>query len=281
MEDAVRTRTSRAETSTVVAVVPGAALDDVHGALDILVRTAGIRPVVVTLGDHPEPRRSDRNGTTVIEGLVPRYLNNAVASLRLSSLPAVAWWREPSTDGLAELADLVDRLVLDVEDPIGVWTLVPELSGRTAVSDLRWTRLTRWRDLFAQFFDLPDVRQASAAFTRLDISGGDPHAVRLLAGWITSRLPGGERLDVSIEADGTPAAVRSIRLSDKASALSLRLSPDDTCIETEVTVPGISPCSRVVSAGDQRIAALLGEELRVRSRDIAFEDAVAAAGGIR
>ena len=31
------------------------------------------------------------------------------------------------------------------------------------MSDLRWTRLTRWRELFAQFFDLPDVRDRGAA----------------------------------------------------------------------------------------------------------------------
>lgn len=271
----------RAETSTVVAVASGAALDEVHSALETLVRSSGVRPVVVTLGDDPEPRRSDRGGTIVIDGLVPRYLNNAVASFRLSSLPAVAWWREPSSDGLEELADLVDRVVLDVADPTDLWQLVPVLSGRTAVTDLRWARLTRWRDLFAQFFDLADVRQVSDRFTRLEISGGDRDAARLLAGWVTSRLPGGDRLEVSIAADSGTANIRSLRLSEGAVTLALHLLDDDTCIETIVSLPGTPPCSRVVSAGDQRLAALLREELRVRSRDVAFEDAVAAAGGIR
>ena len=274
------TRSTRAETATVIAVASGGARHEVYAALDTLVHTAGIRPAVLTLGHETEPQRTDRGGTTVIDGLVTRYLNNAVASLRLSSLPAVAWWREPSPEGLTELADLVDRLVLDVEDPTAVWGLVPDLAGRTAVSDLRWTRLTRWRDLFAQFFDLPEVRQASDAFTHLEMSGGDRHALRLLAGWITSRLPGGGRLDVSIEADSRAAPLHTVRLAHEASALSLRLLPDDTCIETMVSLAGIPASSRVVSAGDQRLAALLGEELRLRSRDIAFEDAVAAAGGI-
>jgi len=35
-----------------------------------------------------------------------------------------------------------------------------------------------------------------------------------------------------------------------------------------------------VSLGNQGLAALIGEELRIRSRDLAFERAVAAVGGI-
>ena len=270
----------RAETATVIAVASSDARHEVYEALDTLVRTAGVRPAVLTLGTDTEPQRTDRGGTTVIDGLVSRYLNNAVASLRLSSLPAVAWWREPSPEGLTELADLVDRLVLDVEDPTAVWGMVPDLAGRTAVSDLRWTRLTRWRDLFAQFFDLPEVRLGSKAFTHLELSGGDRHALRLLGGWITSRLPGGGGLDISIEAGSGGAPIHTVRLAHEAGALSLRLLPDQTCIETLVSLAGIPASSRVVPAGDRRLAALLGEELRVRSRDIAFEDAVAAAGGI-
>ena len=90
------TRSTRAETATVIAVASGGARHEVYAALDTLVHTAGIRPAVLTLGHETEPQRTDRGGTTVIDGLVTRYLNNAVASLRLSSLPAVAWWREPS-----------------------------------------------------------------------------------------------------------------------------------------------------------------------------------------
>ena len=47
--------------------------------------------------------------------LAPRYLNNAVAALRLSSLPALVWWRGGSLDALDDLADLADRLVLDTD----------------------------------------------------------------------------------------------------------------------------------------------------------------------
>ena len=277
----MKIQSSRAETSTLVAIASGAALNEVHGALDTLVLTSGVRPIVVTFGAHTEPIRTMRNRTAVFEGLVPRYLNNAVASLRLSSLPAVAWWREPSTEGLLELGDLVDRLVLDVQDPLPVWPLVPQLATRTAVSDLRWARLTRWRDLFAQFFDLSEVRNNAESFSQLTITASDRHAARLLAGWIVSRLPGGERLRVSVQADTGIPVIRSLELTGDEITLSLRLLQNDVCIETSVTARGTAPTSRVVAAGEGGLAELMGEELRVRSRDIAFEDAIAAAGGIK
>ena len=272
---------SRSENSTLVAIASGAGLEELHTAFETLVRTSGVRPVILTLGGHPEPPQTERDRTVVLEGLVPRYLNNAVASLRLSSLPAIGWWREPSTEGLLELAELVDRLVLDVEDPSQVWSMVPQLSKLTAVSDIRWGRLTRWRDLFAQFFDLPEVRDRAGSFSRLSITAGDAHAARLFAGWIVSRLPGGGRLEVSIDPDTGPATIRSLDLTGAETELSLRLLPNNVCIETVVTLPGTAPASRVVSAGDQKLAAVMGEEVRVRSRDKAFEDAIAAAGGIR
>ena len=271
----------RAESFTLVTVVASGASADVLTAVDTLVETSGVRPIVVTLGGNPEPVLTQRDRAWVLDGLVPQYLNNAVASLRLSSLPAVAWWRESSTDGLTELGELVDRLVLDVEDPSRVWDMVAQLSARTAVSDVRWARLTRWRDLFAQFFDMPDVLDRAGAFSRLAITAADQNCARLFAGWIVSRLPGGDRLEVSIAADASPVPIRSVQLSGEGVALSLRVLPSNLCIETIVTLPGGAPASRVVALGDQGLAALMAQELRVRSRDKAFEDAVAVAGGIR
>ncbi len=49
-----------------------------------------------------------------------------------------------------------------------------------------------------------------------------------------------------------------------------------TCLETAVSVRGHTGVSRVVPLGAQSVTALLNEELRIRSRDIAFERAVHA-----
>lgn len=274
MENAVKETMARVYTATVVAIVTPQTRDGIVGTLSGLSR-AGVRPVVISLGDTPEPGRRDENGAIIIDGLVPKYLNNAVASLRLSSLPTLAWWRAGDPATLKGLAGLVDRVVFDVEDPSRVWPLVPEIAHVASVSDVRWTRLTRIRELFAQFFDIPEVRGSAKTFDRLRVAGSDPFAARLAAGWLRSRLPGGERLSVRLEMSAI-APIESLQLSGGSAVLGVRLLPNTTCAETSVQVGTASASLGVVTAGDQRPESLIAEELRVRSRDVAFEDAVRA-----
>ena len=264
----------RSLTGTIIAVVQSGTEGAAAEALASLSAVSGVQPVIISLGDNPEAPRTTQLGATVIEGLPPRYLDNAVASLRVSSLPAAVWWRTGDPQALEDLAALVDRIVLDLEDPVEAWARVPALASHVAVSDIRWARLTRWRDLMAQFFEVPEVRRAT--YSRVEIRGADRHDAALLAGWLKSRLPGGADLDVDHQADAGPK-LASIELSGPEARLSVRLLPNGTCLETVVAVQDGSPVSRVVARGDDRLPALLGEELRVRSRDLAFEDAVRAA----
>jgi glucose-6-phosphate dehydrogenase assembly protein OpcA len=217
----------------------------------------------------------------VLEGLRVEYLDNALASLRLSSLPTLVWWREAHTgDRLARVAALADRLVLDLEDPAEVWNQVASLLAQTAVSDLRWTRLTRWRALMANFFDLPHVQAAAAGFERLRVAGADPHAARLFAAWLSAELRWNGRVGVEIARAPEGAAIEAVTLEGATQVLDLRLVPGRTCVRTSVRLEGPEEAVRVVSLGDQRLPALIGEELRVRSRDLAFERALGALGRI-
>lgn len=261
----------RALTATVIAIVSPASRDEAGATLSALSRGAGVRPVIITLGDSPEAQRRDDGGAIVIDGLIPRYLDNAVASLRLSSLPAVAWWRAGEAGVLVDLARLVDRVVLDLEDPSGAWPLVPRIAELTAVSDVRWARLTRWRSLVAQFFDVPEVR--AARYDRVAIAGADPHLARLFGGWLRSRLPGGAGVDV-VRERREGAALESVELAGPDGWLAVRLLSNGRCLETVVEMRSGHAASRVVALGDDSLAALVSEELRVRSRDLAFEDAV-------
>jgi hypothetical protein len=68
-------------------------------------------------------------------------------------------------------------------------------------------------------------------------------------------------------------------LGDGTQELTLRLDANRTCVESAALVHGLAPASRTVSLGDQGLAALLGQELRIRSRDLAFERAVAVSKG--
>ncbi len=271
--------TPRTLTATVIAVATPERMKETSAVLSALRSRSAVRTILVSLGENRQPEvRSDADAIT-INGLLPRYLNNAVASLRLSSLPAIAWWRGGEVAVLTDLADLVDRLVLDAEDPAETWRAAPRVAELTAVSDLRWTRLTRWRSLMAQFFDVPDVRSAGGSFSSLEIGGSDPHAARLFAAWLRSRLRSGAALAVTIDAAGRDrAALRSVTLTNERVRLSLALMEHSNCIETSIKSSGGTLGSRVVPLGDQGLEALMGEELRVRARDEAFEEALRAAG---
>jgi glucose-6-phosphate dehydrogenase assembly protein OpcA len=268
-------------TATVVVVGPPERLTEAAGALTELTDIA-IRAILISYGASPTPVVRVLEHAVALEGLTPRYLNNAVAALRLSSLPTLVWWRGGPPQLLDGLADLADRLVLDAEDPKPVWARVGAIAERSATSDLRWTRLTRWRALMAHFWDIPEVRAAAPRFTRLRVDGSDLHAARLYAAWLSSTLRWTSAVTVDLREVAEAPPIERVELGDGEQQLTLRTASNGTCVETAAQVHGhAGHVSRIVSLGDQGLAALIAEELRIRSRDLAFERAVAAAGGIK
>jgi glucose-6-phosphate dehydrogenase assembly protein OpcA len=265
-------------TATIVVAGPPDRLAEAAAALGELT-DAGLRAVLISYGDSASPSVHVWRQSIALEGLRPEYLNNAVAALRLSSLPTLVWWRGGRVETLKGLAALSDRLVLDAEDPREVWTIVDALAERTAVSDLRWTRLTRWRALMSHFFDIGGVREAASAFRRLRVEGSDRHAARLYAGWLASSLHWDAAVAPELrDLPGAPPIERIV-LGDGSQELTLRLASSHTCVEAAARVNGFTPTSRTVSMGGQGLTALIGEELRIRARDLAFERAVAASKG--
>jgi glucose-6-phosphate dehydrogenase assembly protein OpcA len=152
---------------------------------------------------------------------------------------------------------------------------VEKLAERTSVTDMRWTRLTRWRALMAHFFDIPEVRAAIPHFRTLRLEGSDESVLRLFAGWVLSIVSSPDRLKFELIKTSGPAPIETVILGGDQE-LVLRVAPSRTCIETAARVSHLSSTSRIVSLGDQGLAALLGEELRIRARDVAFERAVIA-----
>lgn len=273
-----RRTAGRALTATVVVVGPHARLLEAARAVEQLT-DVGVRAILISDGTHPSPDVRILDQAVALEGLRPDYLNNAVAALRLSSLPTLVWWRGGAAENLDGLAALADRLVLDAEDPRPVWARVEAQAERTATSDLRWTGLTRWRALMAQFFDIPEIRRASGSFDRLSIEGADRHAARLYAGWLQSSLRWGSEVAIAWRPGAWEAPIGSITLGSGDQTLTLNLAGSGTCVAASVRVEGHS-ASRVVSLGPRGLTALIGQELRIRSRDHAFERAVAAAQGV-
>jgi hypothetical protein len=215
-----------------------------------------------------------------ISGLSPRFLNNAVAALRLSSLPAVVWWRGGSVAALAGLSDLADRLVLDTDDPDAVWADADKLFERTALTDLRWTALTRWRTCLAHLYDLPQVRRRASEIRSLTIDAPDVPAARLFAGWLRSCLEweSGVAVEIRQVPGKPPTPLESVTLKGGTLSIALQARASRGCLEAAVDgADGGDASVRIVPLGDGTLASLISEELGVRTRDLAFEHALAAA----
>ena len=257
--------------ATVVVIGEPARLKEGAAALERAGDVAAVRAILISTGDNLAPPMREEEHAIVVEGLHPQFVNNAVAALRLSSLPTLVWWRGGDPARLDGLAALADRVVLDADDPTAAWQAAVPLFERSAFSDVRWARLTRWRALMANFFDIPAVR--SSTFTRLEIEGSDAHSGRLVAGWMRASL--GWNAGVTVEHQHVSGAViRSIRLSGHRHDLVVRLAASGTCVEAAAHTSGVADAVRTVALGDQSLHALIAEELRVRARDHAFERAV-------
>ena len=273
----------RALVATVVAVGPEDRLADAADTLRALGDAGTVRGILISPGENPSPPAQVAGNTVWLRGIKAPYLNNAVAALRLSSLPSLVWWRGGAEDLLDGLADLADRIVLDEEEPERGWRRAVGLFDSSAFSDLRWARLTQWRALMAQFFDIPEVRAASREFTRLHVRSTDRMAARLFAAWLTSAVSFADQFSVDIEDQGSRdergSPLREVTLGNDAQSLAIKVARDLSCVETSVSVRGHRGASRVVSLVNRDRTALMTEELRIRARDVALERAVRALAG--
>lgn len=114
-------------------------------------------------------------------------------------LPIVFWCR---SDGLLQNAAFRDQLmpmahkvIVDSGASSDPEALLRDLQRLTyqgrRISDLSWTRVTRWRETIAQLFELPAVRSSVDAISELTIlhtSPQVPPAARYLAGWVEGCL---------------------------------------------------------------------------------------------
>ncbi len=107
----------RALVATVVAIGPTDRLVAAAEALQSLGDAGTVRGILISEGDSAATPARVAGNTVALHGLKPAFFNNAVAALRLSSLPTLVWWRGGRPDALDGLADLADRIVLDDDQP--------------------------------------------------------------------------------------------------------------------------------------------------------------------
>lgn len=248
-------------------------------------------------------------------------LRSVVIPLLIPDLPAFLWWTGTPPFGDAHFRDLLalaHRLVVDSADFARPDTALPQLlrlvlarRGGFGVTDLNWTRLTPWRELLAQFFDVPAWRPFLDAVTGLrvsfavDMDGREIHPSQalLLVGWLAARLgwcpeehlapsEAGGLLFRMRRADDAPLWVRvqprfrkgvdegdltSVRLSAAGGEFAIAyLDESAKHVVTEVVVDGASALRRTVVLPKPSVVELLGEEFTITGSDAVYEEALSA-----
>jgi glucose-6-phosphate dehydrogenase assembly protein OpcA len=255
-----------------------------------------------------------------------RQLASIASPLLVPDLPDFLWWAADTCEAgalFSELVGICDRLVVDSAvspHAAGAMRTLLEFTSspadHAALSDLAWARLTPWRRLTTQFFDVPAtlpildlIDEATVTYANSPNRWSGFTGALLFAGWLGSRLnwrTPGELLPVRGDPNvwratlraGTAGRQREVTLSLRPTAkplaastlLDVRLAADGgkagfftverldgNEISTTSDSPELPNMVRTVFAPLPTEADLLGEELRVFGHDPVFEAALAFA----
>jgi glucose-6-phosphate dehydrogenase assembly protein OpcA len=284
--------------------------------------------VVASVQLHCHVPQSDGAQPVLYEQILARVrgdfderVASVVIPLLVPDLPVFLWWTgTPPSDArhLDDLVTLADRFIIDSADFARADRTLPEVARlarrRVAITDLNWARLTHWRELIAQFFDVPAWRPFLDGITGIragfavDMDGRDIHPSQalLLLGWLASRLgwrpveslapsEAGGLLFRMGRADGATVMVRlrprfergldagdvsGIRIQatheGDAAEFVIKRAPDERHATATAIIGGVVRSERVVPLPALGIRELLGEELSIARNDHVYEVALAA-----
>jgi glucose-6-phosphate dehydrogenase assembly protein OpcA len=160
-------------------------------------------------------RHCFEQATLMTSGRATRGLSKTLAKILKTQLPTYLWWiGDPKrTDDtiFRDVAELCQRVIVDSatffqpEQDIHALSSYYKSALQVALSDLNWGRVTLWRQLMVQFFDVAEylpflagvekieIEHAAAPLATPSVSEGggvspNPAAALLLAGWIKSSL---------------------------------------------------------------------------------------------
>jgi glucose-6-phosphate dehydrogenase assembly protein OpcA len=146
-----------------------------------------------------------------VGGGLGEEIHSTVVSLLAPDLPVYLWWMqrpEPGDHLFETLSGEAARLIIDSDffpEPRRDFPALAELDGPPLV-DLAWGKLAPWRDVLAQFWEIPELRERLPCIQRMEmryhadrpLSGGT--RALLLVGWMADRLGWG-----LLHADRLPA----------------------------------------------------------------------------
>ena len=161
------------------------------------------------------------------------------------------------------------------------------------MGDLQWVGLSPWRSLLADTFGAPERAGDLEKIERAEIlyaPGGENRAL-LFAGWLASTLgwkpesaeceagniefsgPTG-RISVVLSPDSPDARLRRIRLYSEEYSFQVSRHRELSDVRTTVMRGDELLAERTVHLGSFDLGVLVGEELRYRGRDEAYEGAL-------
>lgn len=227
-------------------------------------------------------------------------LPSAVLPLLVSDLSTFLWWPqdiERGDDVFQKLTGASDRLIVDsleFKDPVAglreMYRLIEEeYVAHCGVSDLNWARLTFWRELLADFFDVPSYYKFLDHVTHVKIGYFAPEAdarpsvqALLFMGWLASRLNWQHKQTVSIKSGSQTFRF----LDDTKQTIEVTLSPVnhdnakpgrliEVTLESRADNPAVFKVSRSSDGLHLITEAEVGDEVRrgrvlpVRNRSLA------------
>jgi glucose-6-phosphate dehydrogenase assembly protein OpcA len=265
--------------------------------------------------------------TLKAQGNFVAELPSAALPLLVSDLPTFLWWRsvvDSSQKVFRSLLAASDRLIVDSAEfarPVGELLAINKIFQQdhetpVGISDLNWARLTSWRGLLADFYDVAEYRVALEGIDNVCISYVAPQTdetaiapqALLMAGWLASRLqwtikdkPGtqeGERtlLEFDHQRGGTvtvellhvnqvginPGRLARVELQSQAdgSAFKVERSADLHRVLTEARLGTNVDRGRVLPVRNRSTAQLLSREMEILCNDQIYQEAVAMAAEI-
>ena len=319
-------------------------LEEVHELLQELTATHPSR-VLTMLGEHDAPdndiemfvsalSQKEKLGgqkrlcceevTLKAQGSFVSELPSAALPLLVSDLPTFLWWRsviDSSQKVFQNLLHASDRLIVDSAEfaqPVAELMVINKICEKdretpVGISDLNWARLTSWRGLLADFYDVAEYRAALEGIDNVRISYMAPQAdanaiapqALLMAGWLASRLQWtildkpatgdeertvfevsnqrGRRISIEMrrvkEAAIKPGRLARVELQTQAdgSGFKVERSEDLQRVLTEARLGTNVDRGRVLPVRNRSTAQLLSREMEILCNDQIYQEALAMA----
>lgn len=242
--------------------------------------------------------------TVHAEGPPANHLESLAGPLLLPDLPVFLWYPgafSPLAPEFAAMADLADRVIVDSavredrEETLREMAAMVDEREMPAVGDLQWVGLSPWRSLLADAFGSPEHSGELERIEGVEIlyaPGGECRAL-LLLGWLASTLgwsaenaarDGGRRrvefsgpsgkVSVELSPDSPDARLRRVRLRSPAYSFQVSRHRERAEVRTTVMYGEDLAAERTVRLGSFDLGILVGEELRYRGCDEAYEAAL-------